>query len=139
MCCNTGCRLTAHLKSQKKRKEIFMDIQSLINDLNNKILQGKALDAFEEYYADNIVMQENNDPPTIGKDANRKREQEFLANIKEFHGAEVKHVAVGDNVSMVEWFWDYTHSEMGRVKSDQVAIQTWQDGKIINEKFYYSK
>ncbi len=50
-----------------------MDIRTAINDLNNKVLQGKALDAFEEYYAENVTMRENNDPPTVGKDANRKR------------------------------------------------------------------
>jgi ketosteroid isomerase-like protein len=117
----------------------IMDIQTSINDLNNKVLQGKALDAFEEYYADNVVMQENNDPATEGKDANRKREQEFFASIKEFHGAEVKNLAIGENVSMVEWSWDYTHAEWGRVQMNQVAIQTWKDGKITHEKFYYSK
>jgi SnoaL-like domain len=115
-----------------------MDIRTAINDLNNKVLQGKALDAFEEYYAENVTMRENNDPPTVGKDANRKREQEFFASIKEFHGAEVKNVAIGENVSIVEWFWDYTHADWGRIKSYQVAIQTWKDGKIVHEKFYYS-
>ncbi|KAA3611160.1 MAG: nuclear transport factor 2 family protein [Calditrichaeota bacterium] len=116
-----------------------MDIRTAVNDLNSKILQGKALDAFEEYYADNIVMQENQDEPTIGKEANRQREQEFFSSIKEFHGAEVKNVAISNNVSMVEWFWDYTHTDWGRVNAAQVAIQTWENGKIINEKFYYSK
>lgn len=115
-----------------------MDIQTAVKELNNKILQGKALEAFEEYYADNVVMQENNNDPTIGKDANRKREQDFFSAITEFRSAEVKNLIFGENVSIVEWVWDYTHSEWGPLKVNQVAVQEWQDGKIINERFYYS-
>ena len=114
-----------------------MEIQELVSDLNNKILQGKALDAFEEYYAESVVMQENNNDPVVGKETNRKREQDFFAAITEFRGAEVKNVIVGENVSIVEWFWDYTHAEWGPLKVNQVAVQEWQDGKIVNEKFYY--
>ena len=114
-----------------------MNIQTAVKNLNNKILQGKALEAFEEYYADNVVMQENNNNPTIGKDANRKREHDFFSAITEFRGAEVKNVIVGENVSIVEWFMDYTHSDWGVVKVNQVSVQEWQNGKIINERFYY--
>ncbi len=114
-----------------------MNLSQLVNDLNNQVLQGKALEAFEKYYADDVVMQENNQPATVGKDANRQREEEFFGAITQFHGAEVKNVALGDNLSMVEWFMDYDHREYGRVKSNQVAVQTWRDGQIVNEHFYY--
>jgi hypothetical protein len=39
------------------------------------VLEGKAVDAFEMYYDDEVVMQENGSTSTIGKNANRKREQ----------------------------------------------------------------
>ena len=50
-----------------------------INDLNNLVVQGKSLEAFDKYYDDEVVMQENENPPTIGKIANRKREEEFFS------------------------------------------------------------
>jgi len=83
-------------------------------------------------------MQENNNDPTIGKDANRRREKDFFSAITEFRDAEIKNLIIGENVSIVEWFIDYTHSEGGPVKVNQVAVQEWQDGKIINERFYYT-
>ena len=46
--------------------------------LNDAILSGKAMEAFEELYDDNVVMQENADPEFRGKDFNRKREQDFF-------------------------------------------------------------
>ncbi len=41
--------------------------------LDEAIFSGKALEAFEEYYAETVVMQENTDPPWEGKYVNRKR------------------------------------------------------------------
>jgi len=32
---------------------------------------------------------------------------------------------------------DYAHKEYGDVKLNQVAVQTWQDGKIVKELFYH--
>ncbi|GBD88863.1 SnoaL-like domain protein [bacterium BMS3Abin03] len=114
-----------------------MNTREMVSDLNQMILENKMMDAFEKYYADDVVMQEINMDPIVGKEANRKREQKWLDGITEFRGAEVKNVAVGDNVSMVEWFMDYSHKEYGDVKMSQVAVQTWQDGKIVKEMFYH--
>ncbi len=114
-----------------------MDIEANVKDLNQMILEGKMMDAFEKYYADDVVMQEINMEPTVGKDANREREKKWLDGITDFRGAEVKNVAVGDNVSMVEWFMDYSHKEYGDVTMDQVAVQNWKDGKIVKEVFYH--
>jgi hypothetical protein len=57
------------------------DMQSLlekITDLNNMVLQGKPMEAFETWYHDDVVMQENDQQPTIGKAANRTREEQFF-------------------------------------------------------------
>ena len=114
-----------------------MSLKELVEDLNSMILKGQILEAFEKYYGDDVVMQENEHPPTVGKDSNIEREKQFLANVTEFRGAEVKAVAVGDNVTMVEWFVDYTHKEWGKKTYHQVGVQRWKDGKIIHERFYY--
>jgi ketosteroid isomerase-like protein len=114
-----------------------MDLKSKIEDLNQMVLSGKALEAFDKYYADNVVMQENNQEPFVGKAFNRKREEEFFSSITELRGIEVTGVAVGDNVTMVEWFFDYTHKEWGEKKYHQVAVQRWENGQIVSERFYY--
>ena len=112
-------------------------IQSKLSRLNELVIQGKLLDAFEMYYDDEVVMQENEQPPTIGKDANRQREQNFLNGILEFRNAEVLHSAVNDKVSFVIWKYDYTHKELGIRDYQQVSVQHWNNGKIVREKFFY--
>ncbi|WP_420387211.1 SnoaL-like domain-containing protein [Roseivirga sp.] len=109
-----------------------------ISDLNDLILQGKAMEAFEKYYHEDVIMQENDMPATIGKEANRKREEEFFGNITEFRGAKPLKVAIGEGVTMVEWHYDYTHREWGIRNYTQISVQEWKDGQIIKEKFYYA-
>lgn len=108
-----------------------------INDLNTMVLNGQALEGFEKYYDDSVSMQENDSPATVGKDSNRKREIEFFNSITEFRGAKVLSVAATGDKTYVEWFMDYTHKDWGVRTYHQVSVQTWKNGKIVSEKFYY--
>lgn len=112
-------------------------IKTLIHELNEMVLQGKPLDAFEKFYADDVVMQENNLPPTIGKDANRSREENFFSSLIDFRSAKVLDVAVGENTTMVQWHYDYTHKDWGVRNYTQVSVQHWRDNKIVHEQFFY--
>jgi hypothetical protein len=113
-------------------------IENSLHELNNMVLSGNLLEAFDKYYHDDVSMQENDLPPTVTKEANRQREIEFLNNITEFRGAEVKGIGVRDNISFAVWNYDYSHKEWGMRNYSQVAIQEWKDGKIIKEKFVYT-
>jgi hypothetical protein len=113
------------------------DLVNKVNDLNKLILEGKAMDGFEKYYDETVSMQENDAPPMVGKSANREREIQFFGSITEFRGAKVLSVAAAADKTYVEWFFDYTHKDWGKRTYHQVAVQTWRDGKIVNEKFYY--
>ncbi len=108
-----------------------------VNHLNSLILEGKALDGFEMYYDDEVVMQENQSAPTIGKEANRQREIEFFSSITEFRGASVEAIASGDNLTTVVWTFDYTHKDWGVRNYKQVSVQHWKEGKIVKEQFFY--
>lgn len=109
-----------------------------LEDIQHLVMQGKSLEAFEKYYDDDVLMQENFNPPTVGKSANREREKEFYSKVTDFRLAEVHGVGVGKDISFVKWHYDYTHSEWGVRNYTQVAVQQWKDGKIIHEQFFYS-
>jgi hypothetical protein len=101
------------------------------------ITTGKLLDAFDRYYHDDVVMQENaeEDPKRIGKAANRAAEEYFVQNA-EFHGVKLGAVIVDGDHSAYEMWMDFS---MGgnRITHTQVAVQTWKDGRIVKEVFYY--
>ena len=114
---------------------------SNIGELNKKldqaIFSGQALAAFEELYADDVVMQENTEAEHRGKDVNRKREQEFFATIEQFHGGQVLASGHGADVSFSECEMDVTLKGVGRIQMVQVAVRRWKDGKIVHERFYH--
>jgi SnoaL-like protein len=113
-------------------------IESSLHELNDMVLSGNLLEAFDKYYHDDVSMQENDLPATVSKEANRHREIEFLNNVIEFREAKVSGIGIGDNISFVIWKYDYTHKEWGVRNYSQVSIQEWKDAKIIKERFVYA-
>jgi ketosteroid isomerase-like protein len=111
----------------------------LDRQLNETILKGDILGALEQFYADDVVMQENMTEPFVGKEVNRKREADFLASVETFHGAALLSSAVNGDVTFGEWEFDATYKGAGRFKLTQVARRQWKDGKVVHERFYYSK
>ena len=112
-------------------------IKEKINHLNQLILEGKAMEGFDLYYDDEVVMQENENPATVGKEANRQREIDFFGSITEFRGANAADVVVGENISYVKWHFDYTHKDWGVRSYTQVSVQEWKNNKTIREQFFY--
>lgn len=111
-----------------------------VKDLHqNYVNAGKLLEGFEKYYAENVVMQELGEEPRVGKDANRTHDINFMQSIKEVHGGGILSFAEdADNYkTMVESWMDLTFANGFRVKMQQVAVQTWENGLIINEIFYH--
>jgi ketosteroid isomerase-like protein len=114
------------------------DLRHRVNTLNTMIQQGRIMEAMEEFYADDVVMAENDGEPTVGLAANLEREQDFVDNTQ-WHGVELKNVVVDGDTAMVRWWLDFTNSNYGqRLAFTQVAYQRWRDGKIVEERFYYT-
>lgn len=114
-------------------------VAALDHALNEAILAGKALEAFEQYYAEDVVMQENSEEPRVGKEVNRKAEIEFFSSLAQFHEGKLVSHAVNGDVTFGEWFMDVTFKNGHRLKLAQVAVRHWKDGKIAHERFYYHK
>jgi len=115
-----------------------MEIKKYVEDLVRMISAGKLLEAFDKYYADNVSMQENETAPRLGKEVNRKYEETFVNGIEKIHDSKILGVATGDNYATIESFMDLTHKDWGRSARAQVAVQHWENGKIVSEKFYYN-
>ena len=115
------------------------NIAALDQDLNQKVLTGQALAGFDQYYADDVVMQENSDAPFVGKELNRKREIEFFDSIAEWHGGKVEESAVNGDTTFGQWWMDVTFKNGFRYTNTQIAVRKWKDGKIVHERFFYHK
>jgi ketosteroid isomerase-like protein len=116
-----------------------LDVATLDKQLNDQIAKGDILGAFDKFYAENVTMQENSDEPFAGKAINRKREEEFIASVQEFHSAKLLASAVNGDTSFGEWEFDATYKGGARIKMSEVAVRRWKNGQIVQERFYYNK
>lgn len=108
--------------------------------LQNMMAEGKTMEAFEELYHDDVqVFEIPTGEHRNGKDAQRKAIEGWFAAVKEVNGGGVNSITANEETAMssVETWMDVTMQDGSRMKMEEVAIQKWEDGKIIEEKFYY--
>ena len=72
-------------------------------------------------------------------DALRSLSSLASSSVEDFHGAELVASAVDGDTTFSEWMWDVTLKGVGRIRMEQVARRRWKDGKIVHERFYYTK
>lgn len=113
-----------------------MNTLELDRQLNEMIVAGKSVDAFLNFYAEDVVAQENDEPERHGRDAWMKARQQMEQNLKSFKARVLANAANGD-VSFSEWAFDMEIAGMGAMKMNQVAVRRWKDGRVIRERFYH--
>ena len=108
-------------------------------NLCSQVAQGQLMEAFETYYAENVIMEEPKGTRE-GKDACRKSEEEFMSSVEAFHGMEIKAIAEDTDKEkvLIEVTMDLTFKEGSRVVMEQVSVQKWENGQIVHERFYYN-
>ena len=46
-------------------------------------------------------------------------------------------VVVEGDRAVINWVFDYTTSDGQRYRMDEIAVQTWRNGKIVHERYIY--
>ena len=112
-------------------------------DIANRLVElcrtGQNVTAVDELYADHIVSLEVADPmkEIHGIEGVRGKNTWWLEN-HEVHGHSVDGPFVNDDEFAVRFSFDITPKATGtRVTMDEVAVYVVEDGKIVQEKFYY--
>ena len=117
---------------------IAINLENRLEELFSYIREGRILDAIKDFYAVDVVMQENTQPPTMGRAANLERERQFLSTVKEWKSFEILSKAVGDDVTFYETAMDWIATDDTPVHVEQTVVAKWRDGKIIHERFYHA-
>ena len=113
------------------------NLQQRLTDLFGYIRQSKIIEAMNEFYDKDTVMQENANPPTKGLGINIEREKQFMSGVKEWKGFTVTASGVGDNVTFYESTSDFVATSGVPVHIEQVSVAKWKNDKIVHERFYY--
>lgn len=109
-------------------------------ELQKMIGEGQMMEAFEKFYAENVVMVEPLSGTTEGKDANRAREQQWLEMVAEVHGGGVTGITSNEEagITMTESWMEATYKDGNRAKMEEVSVKKWENGQVVHERFYYT-
>ncbi len=118
-----------------------MALRARVDELIKGLESGDILGTFDRFYHEDVTMRENSEPPTIGKAANREREEAFLASVKEWRSLNISWSAVEGNgdsgTAFIEYDFEFVNTGGQLVRYEQVTRQTWKDGQIVEERFYH--
>jgi ketosteroid isomerase-like protein len=92
---------------------------------------------YERFYDENVVVQENLQPPRVGRAMSIERQQRMNANVKEIHDFKIGTVLVDGDRSVIEMHIDMTTNDGHRIRIEELGLQTWRDGRIIHERYFY--
>lgn len=92
---------------------------------------------YERFYDENVVVQENLETPRVGRTLSIERQKRMNANIKEVHNVKIGAVLVDGDRSVIEMHIDVTTNDGYRIRIEELGLQTWKDGRIISERYFY--
>jgi hypothetical protein len=100
---------------------------------------GKAMDAFEKYYHEDVIMTELGEEPRKGKAVNREYEIKFFSSIKQVNSMSVDAITADEynKITMVESSMDAEFLDGNKMVMSQVAVQRWNGDHIVHETFYH--
>jgi hypothetical protein len=113
-----------------------MPTRERVQQFVRTVEQGKFIEAMEEFYADDLVMQENLQPPRVGKAANMEHERKFVSWIADVKSRAAAVLVDGNHV-VINWVADYVGVDGVRLHYDQLTHQVWRGDEIVAERFVY--
>ena len=113
-------------------------IENAILDLKELLGKGQFIEAMEKYLTDDVVLQEANGTPKVGKDVCIQAEKDLLETVTDFGGYDIKHYAISGNTSYYEAVMVFTTNDGTTHRFEQVNRTVWRDGQIVNERYFHA-
>ena len=118
-----------------------MNTQDVANRLVEMCRNGQNMEALHELYADNCVSREMPGAPmevAEGKQAIVGKSEWWFNNVQEFHKSEISEPQVAGNHFSCTMDMDVTFKDRGRQQMHEVCVYEVNNGKIVNEQFFYA-
>lgn len=122
----------------KNNKMTTQEVAARFNELAQ---QEKWFEIHDELFADNVRSVEPPNSPYFkyaeGKGPVRKKGEEFVKKVQEFHGASTTQPIVSGNHFAVGRAFEITTKDFGRIKIEEIMLYEVKDGQIVLEQFFH--
>jgi hypothetical protein len=114
-----------------------MPTSDRIEELIARVERGEFVEAIEEFYTDDATMQENGEPPRVGRAALVANERLVLAAFEKTRARCLRPVFVHGDDAVLHWLFEFTTADGKAIRLEELAHQRWQGDRIVAERFYY--
>jgi hypothetical protein len=95
------------------------------------------VEAIEEFYAEHASMQENNEPPRVGRDKLVAHERRAMSLAASVTSECVRPVFVNGEHVVIRWIFEFTGHDGSIRRIEELAYQRWEGERIAQEQFFY--
>jgi hypothetical protein len=94
-------------------------------------------EAIEEFYTEGASMQENFEPPRVGRDTLVAHERRALSMAASVYSECVRPVFVNGDHVVIRWIFEFTGHDGSKRRIEELAWQRWEGERIAQEQFFY--
>lgn len=113
-----------------------MNLSEIVSAKVEMMKQGQVVEATEKYFAENAETIDFSGAITSGRSEMVEKMKEFTSSIQKVNGITHHNTAINDDVSFLEFTFDFDMSDGSKVLWHEIIRSVWKDGKIVSEQFF---
>jgi SnoaL-like domain len=114
-----------------------MPLLSTLERFIARVEHNKHVEAIEEFYTEDASMQENNEPPRVGKALLMAHEAAALDRVASVESECVRPVFHHEDHVVIRWIFTFTGKDGAVRRIEELAYQRWEGEHIAQEQFFY--
>ncbi len=99
--------------------------------------QGAHAQVITDFYTTNASMQENQQPPRMGRDALVENERNVLKRARKVVSTCVRPVFIDGDRVVIRWIFEFDWLDGSTTRMEEIAYQMWDGELIAQERFFY--
>ncbi|UBM59258.1 hypothetical protein LAG90_01120 [Marinilongibacter aquaticus] len=116
-----------------------MTLKEKLNDLDALVSQGKIIEAFEQFFADQVSTRGESGIQTESKEEKLGLLRQFFTDVPETVSVELHKSSVQDNVSFSKFTFLFKNKDGDALKWHEVIQRTWDDNGLVIDELYSSQ
>ena len=113
-----------------------MTLKEKVENMDRLVLTGKFIEAVEQFFHPDAIFHSTHSDRKNGKATKIESLKTFFNGIKQINHIKLHSYAVGDDVTMSEFTFDFTSVYGSPVTWHEVIRRRWKDGLVYDEKYF---
>ncbi len=102
-----------------------------------RVEENAHAEAIEEFYTENSSMQENQQPPRVGRDLHAAHERTVFSRVKSAESKCIQPVFRNGDRVVIRWKFHFEWLNGTITDMEELAYQRWDGELIAEETFFY--